>query len=442
MKFSRRTFLKTALASAVLPLAPKLAGAAPPGGYRALVCVLLEGGADSFNMVAPTASDAWNRYRQLRGDMALPRDELLPLGNTSWGLHPRLSRLHALFEQGELALVANVGTLQRPVTRDEVLAGEGLPANLFSHNSQRDLWMTADARHPQRTGWAGRLADNLAGGPFFNISVTSRNLMQRGSREALVVADDIYAFDGFYRLRDGDTDMGPPYLRMIQAGRGHSNLLVQAFSDTRQAELDLFEEASGMLDGIRTHVDFSRGEHQTGRPIGAQLAQVARMLQARQTPGRVPGDPPLQIFFVNYHGWDTHNTPLNGDSHLVDYLDESLDAFYRELRILGLENQVTTFTISDFGRSLTPNGAGTDHGWGGHAWVMGGAVNGGIHGRMPAVEPGSPDAVEGRVIPTMAVEQYLATLAGWLGAGDGRLDLDRVFPNLASFDVRDMGFMS
>ncbi len=436
---SRRTFLRAVLATAASPLLPGKALAGSADDYRALVCVLLEGGADSFNMVVPTGSSDWNRYRQLRGDMAVPRGELLPLGGSSWGLHPRLRRLHQRFEGGELAIVANVGTLVQPVGQAEAAAGEHLPANLFSHNSQRDLWMTADARRPRRTGWAGRLADVLGGGPFFNISVTSPNLMQRGSREALVIASDIYPFDDFYRLRDGDTDMGLPYRRMIQAARTHANPLVEEFARTRQAELDLFEEAAGMLDGIETHVEFPWGEHETGRPVGDQLAQVARIIQARQISGRIPGDPARQLFFVNYHGWDTHNTPLNSDSHLLDYLDEALDAFYRELRLLGMESQVTTFTISDFGRSLTPNGAGTDHGWGGHALVMGGAVSGGIHGRMPAMEPGSPDALEGRMIPGLAVEQYLEPLARWLGLESS--GMPAVFPNRGSFPAGSLSLM-
>lgn len=441
---NRRSFLKTALATAAsAPLAsllPRAATAAPGNDYRALVCVLLEGGADSFNMLVPTASGAYDDYRQLRGEMALARNELLGLSGTAHGLHPRLSRLHALYEQGELAVVANVGTLKRPLSRDDALAGNDLPANLFSHNSQRDMWMTANARDMQRSGWAGRLADALGGGPFFNISITSRNLMQRGSRDALTIAEEVYPFDDFYRLRGGDTDLGQPYRQMILAARQHPNLLVKNFADMRQAELELLEAAGGMLEGIETHIEFPTGVDETGRPLGSQLAQVSRLLQARQIPGNVPGDPPRQIFFVNYHGWDTHNTPLHSDSHLVDYLDESLHAFYQELRILGLENQVTTFTISDFGRSLTPNGSGTDHGWGGHAWVMGGAVSGGIHGTMPAVQIDSPDAIDDRVIPTTSVEQYLATLATWLGADNA--DIGVVFPNIGSFATMDLGFMA
>ncbi len=441
---NRRTFLKAALASAIsAPLTsmlPRLANAAPPDDYKALVCVLLEGGADSFNMLVPTGTSAHARYRQLRGDMSLARNQLLALEGWRQGLHPRMERMHGLFEDGDLAIVANVGTLVQPVSRAEVLANQNLPLHLFSHNSQRDLWMTANARNPQRGGWAGHLAERLNGGPFFNISVSGRNLMQRGiGRDTLTLDGDIAPFDDFYRVRDGDTDPGRPYRRMIQAARHHANRLVSQFANARQDELDLRENAGGMLDGIGNAVEFSTGAHETGKPLGEQLALVSRLIQASQIPGNVPGDPRRQIFFVNYHGWDTHNTPLHSNSHLVDYLDESLGAFQREMRILGLENQVTTFTISDFGRSLTPNGAGTDHGWGGHAWVMGGAVSGGIHGDLPAIQVNSPDAVDDRLIPTTSVEQYLATLSTWLGADPS--DIRAAFLNIDSFATADLGFM-
>ncbi len=165
--------------------------------------------------------------------------------------------------------------------------------------------------------------------------------------------------------------------------------------------------------------------------------QVAKMLSVKD---RLPGSPKRQIYFVNYHDWDTHAAPLDAASHKVDYLDKCLGAFADALNQLGLENNVTTCTISDFGRSITPNGAGTDHGWGSHAFVMGGAVNGGdIYGLMPEISANSPDAIEDRVIPTTAVEQYLATIASWFGASSA--DLDVIFPNLHSFPSNNLGFL-
>ncbi|WP_457675515.1 DUF1501 domain-containing protein [Thiolapillus sp.] len=442
---TRRNFLKHSLVSAAsLSMAALVPTVRAAGGneYRALVCVLLEGGADSCNMLVPTGTDAWENYHQLRGNMALARTELLELPGYDYGLHPRMTKLQQLFGQGQLAVIANVGPLVQPVSREEAAAGENIPLHLFSHNSQRDLWMTANARNIERTGWAGRLKARMAdNSPFFNTSVSGRDLMQRGpGGDAMVVNGDIAPFDDFYRVRDGDTDAGLPYRKMIRLGQKHENLLVRSFADTRQNELELLESAGGMLDGVETSTAFPTGVHESGKPLGEQLQLVARLIQASQIPGNVPGNPQRQIFFVNHHGWDTHNTPLDSNSHQVDYLDKSLGAFMQEMHALGLENQVTTFTISDFGRSLTANGSGTDHGWGGHAWVMGGAVNAGIHGTMPDIKINSPDALDDRLIPTLSVEQYLATLSRWFGAGED--DIDVAFPNLGSFSTRDLGFMS
>ncbi|WP_353662456.1 DUF1501 domain-containing protein [Hydrogenimonas sp. SS33] len=151
-----------------------------------------------------------------------------------------------------------------------------------------------------------------------------------------------------------------------------------------------------------------------------------------------PGHPKRQIFFVNKHGWDTHDSD---NEHQAGYLSRSLGAFQKALDEMGLSDQVTTFTVSDFGRSLSPNGAGTDHGWGSHAFVMGGAVKGGrIYGTIPRIEPDSPDAWHDRLVPTIAMESYLATLAAWLGIAES--DLDAIFPNLKSFNDRNLGFFS
>ncbi len=174
--------------------------------------------------------------------------------------------------------------------------------------------------------------------------------------------------------------------------------------------------------------------HETGVSLGKQLELIAKILSIKDN---FPGQKKRQIFFVNHHGWDTHN----GDNkHQVGYLSDSLGAFNDALEQMGIENQVTTFTISDFGRSLTSNGSGTDHGWGGHAFVMGGAVKGGdIFGKMPAMRKDSPDAVSNRMIPTTSVEQYLATIVKWFGATEN--ELNAIFPNLGTFTQKDMGFM-
>jgi uncharacterized protein (DUF1501 family) len=376
--------------------------------------------------------------------MALERDSLLPLSSGAFGFNPKMTRMQQLFNSNKLAVIANVGPLVEPIPADQISSAETfsdltapIPNQLFSHNSQRDLWMQVNARTAESKGWAAKTADILALGNLINITVGGSNLMQRGGIfKPLAVADDIYAFDDFYRVRMPDTSVGQAYRQLMQANKNHLNKLLGNFAKTRQDEINLQERLDGILPPRR--VAFSNGVHEVGRTLGSQLEMVTRLLDARTS----DFFPDRQIFFVNYHGWDTHDTPVAGsgpNSHKVEYLDESLGTFYQVLEDMGIQEQVTTFTIADFGRSITSNGNGTDHGWGGHAFVLGGAVNGGFYGEMPRIERNSADAIAGRVVPTTSVEQYLATLVSWLGVNDA--DLDTVFGNLHSFNSRGLGFM-
>ena len=450
---NRRQFIKGLLATAVgaSPLVSAIrhsgsAMAATTGNdYKAIVCVLLEGGADTFNMVVPRSGVSYSAYSTVRENMALPASSLLPLtpatynDGVQYGLHPTMTRIHELFTNQQLAVIANIGTLVRPVTKAEVENGAPVPNQLFAHNTQRDLWMTANAARAEKSGWAARLADIFAPDQeLFNITVGGKNLMQRGGSQPAYEfsGDDIYAFDDYYAFRE-DGRLGEVYRQLLALDSGHPNLLVQSFADNRKRSIRLSNDLSEVFD-TATSFTFPDGVHESGIQLGNQLAAVAKMLSVKDS---LPGSPKRQIYFVNYHDWDTHATPLDAESHKVDYLDKCLGAFADALHQLGLENNVTTCTISDFGRSITPNGAGTDHGWGSHAFVMGGAVNGGdIYGLMPEIAANSPDAIEDRVIPTIAVEQYLATIASWFGASSA--DLDVIFPNLHSFPQRNLGFVS
>ncbi len=451
---NRREFVKLAVASAVgaSPLVsmlrhPLVAGAADQGGgYKAIVCVLLEGGADSFNMVAPRSGASSSAYSAVRGAMALPVGSLLPLApanyndGVQYGLHPTMTRMKGLFDENKLAVIANVGTLVQPVTRTEVENGAPVPQQLFAHNTQRDLWMTANAAQSERAGWAARVADLFdRNDELFNITVGGKNLMQSGGTQQPFEfsGDDIYAFDDYYAFRN-DGAIGDAYQQLLALDGDSGNRLVKSFARARQRDIRLHNTLSDSFEHAENFTNFPEGVHESGDSLGKQLRAVAKMLSVRND---LPGRPQRQIFFVNYHDWDTHNTPLDPESHKVDYLDKCLGAFYDDLEQMGIENRVTTLTLSDFGRSITPNGAGTDHGWGGHAYVMGGAVNGGdIYGIMPKIEANSPDAVEDRVIPTTAVEQYLATVVSWFGASAA--EVQQLFPNLSSFSSPDLGFMA
>ena len=455
-KLDRRNFLKRSLASAasaaplmaLLGSIEKLEAAETSGEYKAIVCVLLEGGADSFNMVAPSDA-AHGDYQAVRGSLALEKESLLALAHANAnGLNPgqhgmrgNMTKMQGLFNEKKLSIIANVGTLVQPVTQQDVLDGAPLPSQLFAHNTQRALWMMGNAKDTENKGWAGRAGDLFypTPNPYFNITIGGDNFMQSGGiaeakafKKASTSPNSMSSYG--FGPESGGGDLGSVYQDIHEQSRIADNKLLSTFATRRVDELDRQAELKGLFDGVSSFGGFSNGVHEAGVSLGRQLELVAKILSIRDN---FPGQKKRQIFFVNHHGWDTHNSD---NEHQVGYLSDSLGAFNDALKQMGIENQVTTFTISDFGRSLTSNGAGTDHGWGGHAFVMGGAVKGGdIFGKMPAMHKDSPDAVSNRMIPTTSVEEYLATIVKWFGATEN--ELNAIFPNLGTFEQKDMGFM-
>lgn len=450
--FLKKSIISLSLASPLMGLLgslEKLEAAQVDGEYKAIVCVLLEGGCDSFNMIVPTQDSAYNDYKSVRGDIALNQNELLAFSHTNlnglntlaYGMRDNMTQMNQLFTDKKLSIIANVGTLVNPVTKNDVLNGINLPSQLFSHNSQRALWMMGNAKDIETSGWAGRTADVFypTPNPYFNITVGGNNIMQSGGnaesyefREASI-SPNTMEFYGF-GPKSGGGDLGTVYQDIYEQQENINHKLFSTFAKRRVAELSHQITLENLFDGVESFDGFTSGVHETGVPLGEQLELVAQILSVKDN---FPGAKKRQIFFVNHHGWDTHD----GDNEAqVAYLNDSLDTFNTALEAMGVENNVTTFTISDFGRSLTSNGVGTDHGWGGHAFVMGGAVNGGdIFGTMPAMEKDSPDAWSDRVIPTTSVDSYLATIVKWFGATE--TELDTIFPNLNAFSQRDMGFM-
>ena len=449
-QLDRRDFLKHSITGAVsaspliamLGSLSQLEAAQTDGEYKAIVCVLLEGGADVFNMVAPLQKDAYNGYKAVRQELALPKESLLPITDT-YGLRANMANMQKLFEDQKLAVIANVGTLVKPTTLKEIEEGSAiLPSQLFAHNTQRDLWMLGSAREALRNGWAARLGDTFyaAPNPYFNVTVAGNNLMQLGGKAEAMAFDDAYISPDTMRYygfgpESGGGDVGNVYQDMYEAKQSDGNKLLAAFAKRRVEKLKQQETLGGALfEGVQEFDAFNTGVHETGKSLGKQLEIVAKILSVKEN---FPGQRKRQIFFVNHHGWDTHDSD---NEHQAGYLSESLGAFQDALEKMGIADSVTTFTISDFGRSLSPNGAGTDHGWGAHAFVMGGAVKGGnIYGTMPQLIPNSPDAWIDRMIPTTAMESYLAMIVKWFGATES--ELDTIFPNLKSFTVKDMGFI-
>ena len=471
MTFDRRAFLRrslhTALGGASLFTAlgnlKVLAAAAQPRGndYRALVCVFLFGGNDSFNSVMPCSTSQYNDYRTSRqqlitnGGLAFTQAEIqaqalapLPDGppgdGGSYGLHPALAGLRGLFNQGKAAIVANVGTLLYPVTRAEYQAGTvPVPPQLFSHSDQSVFWQTSRPDNANANGWGGRVADLLHGqnpgvipmaislagnNPFQRGALTSSYGMSAGGIDAMS-----YLGDGpeSWVIGAGQNDVAAYHALIAQNAQTH--LLERAFADTNRRAITAYEIVrSALAAQPPLATPFPTG------PLGAQLAMVARLMQARQTL-----EMQRQVFFCAVGNYDTHSYQVDDQQSNLTQLSDALVAFHAATEELGIADAVTTFTASDFGRSLGINGDGTDHGWGGHHFVVGNAVRGQrFYGTMPSLRAqNNPDETGyGQIIPTTSVDQYAATLARWLGVGNG--DIVDIFPSLANFNVADLGFMA
>jgi uncharacterized protein (DUF1501 family) len=379
-RVNRRSFLKTSAAgAAVVATTPLFSSQVDTSGedYKAIICILLDGGADSFNMVVPKHDvDAYEKYKQARGDMALEKDKLRPLVKSEYGFHPNMKKMQRMFDSNSLAVIANVGPLVRPISRDEIASakkGQGivdLPHGLFSHEKQLDTWMSAGN---DNFGWASRVAEEL-NQDMVNVSVGGANLMQKGGKQNTFVA-------------------------------------------------------FGSGDEIKS--------------LDEQLEMVISFLKRRKD----KNSPNRQIFFVKSSGWDTHEETICDSKDIqsgggkIKSFDNSIGTFAQELQRLGLQEKVTTFTMSDFGRTISSNNRGADHGWGGHSFAFGGKIKSGIYGKMPSIEKNSPDALaNSAVVPTTSVEQYMATLVDWLG--DGKVDLHKVFPSLKAFNKETLGFIS
>ena len=412
-----------------------------PEDYKALVVMYLAGGNDSFNMLVPTSAQAYAEYAASRQNLAVPLNDLVPIApatpdQNSYGLHPALTNIRERFDSNKLAFVANVGSLVRPVTRSEYLDRTAvLPPLLFSHKHQQAQTMQVDAGDDDALGWGGRFGDTLrqmnGGSPL------SPGISIAGSTP-LLTGDPTQG----YHLRSsgsvaltGFTGAGGPALRATfddLRQRSHSNLLHEEFAQTRNESIELDALVTAALaTGSPLQTDFSEGG-----PVAGQLRMVARMMQVRSAL-----EMQRQVFFVRMGGFDTHGGQIGDQPTLFHNIDVAIRAFHEAMEELGLENKVTLAVISEFGRTLSSNGQGTDHGWGGHYLVSGGAVAGGdIYGSMPRfVLDGPDDSGRGRIIPTTATDQFTATLGRWFGIPD--LDLPQILPNLNQFAAADLGFL-
>ncbi len=448
----RREFLKQAMSLSALagsPFALNLltAGAASAQtatDHKALVCIFLGGGNDQSNTVVPRSGSAYTAYQTARPGLALPAQNLLPINpigysGTPLGLHPALTHVQTLFDQQRVALVANVGTLVRPLTRAQWNSGHPtvrVPNQLFSHSDQSGAWQTGLPDRISQTGWQGRIGDLLAStynpnsGVSITMSVAGNNLMLAGNTTIQYQlttngAVRIHGLNGLY-----NSSVGANALRRLLT-ETRTGLLENELNKITTRAIASESLVTTALSGVNLGVSFPNTE------LGRQLQMVARMIAVRAGLGQR-----RQIFFVQHGGYDFHDNLMNEQNTKLQELSQAMNAFYNATTSLGVANQVTTFTASDFGRALQFNGRGSDHGWGGHHFVMGGAVQGNrVYGQFPTVAIDGPeDSGQGRLIPTTSVDQYAGTMARWFGVSQS--DLSLVLPNIGNFSSSDLGFLA
>lgn len=413
-------------------------------GYRALVCVYLYGGNDAFNMMVPTSTAGYAQYQEARGALAIPQASLLPLnpvspptGGGTFGMTPAMPLLRNLFNQAQspLAIAANVGALLYPITKAEYQAGSvPTPAQLFSHSDQSVVWQQTRADASDRRGWGGRLADmfyasNTNQQLSMNISIDGENVFQAGD-EVIPYFVGQGGAEGIWYVEPWQTDRRAAFIALRDAA--HGNALQRQFASVVRRSMNNQVMVNGALEGETPLTTTFPDTH-----LGRQLQMVARLIHVRDTLQMQ-----RQIFFVGLGGFDTHDNQLADQAEQLTELDGALAAFYAATSEMGVANGVTTFTASEFGRTTSINGDGTDHGWGSHHLILGGAVNGRrIYGRPPDLSVGGPDDADwGQIIPTTSVDQYAATIARWYGVSPG--DMSTVFPNIGRFATPDLGFMA
>jgi len=408
--------------------------------FKALVCVFLLGGNDSWSMVVPRSDAEYAAYAASRQNLAIAKDRLLPIeplvsDGAAYGVHPSMPGLQLLFETGRCAVIANIGPMIEPVTlatyRQRTVR---LPPQLFSHSDQQNQWHTLRGDRPGRVGWAGRIADLLAGQTGaqrlpLNVSLYGTTLFQAGEvATPYVMGATGGVFSGF---GGSSSNLARRAAFERIANGDHVGVYESAFADVQGRALEFASMVNSALAAAPAMTTVFPNS-----ALGTQLKTVARMIGSRDRLAMS-----RQIFFVAAGGFDTHDAHLLNQPKLLGDLSASLTAFYRATVELGAASNVTTFTHSDFGRTLTSNGDGSDHAWGGVQLVIGDAVRGRtFYGRYPLLELGGPEDVGGgRIIPELSIDQYAATLAKWLGVD--LQQLPTVAPNLGNFAAQDLGFM-
>ncbi|MCX6858004.1 MAG: DUF1501 domain-containing protein [Verrucomicrobia bacterium] len=456
---SRRQFIGQASCAAVssipvlntllnLSLAEKMSAVTAPanGEYRALVCLFFSGGNDSFNMLVPREASAYAQYQNSRSNLALAPASLIdinPIGLPNYAVHSGMPEVANLFQSGKLAFVSNVGTLiERVQNRTQVnTLAKRLPLGLYSHSDQIEQWQTSLPHQRSGIGWAGRVADllqelNANQSVPMNVSLDGGNVWQTGHdvAEYAITTGGAVALQNYRFAWQSSDALNQAFSQGVdsQLAQQYSNALMQTFNTRKKSALDAYNAfttatSAALPDGVTFPSTY----------VGSRLQMIAKAIQghANASLGAV-----RQTFFINWGGWDHHSGVLGFQASMLPQVSAAIGAFYNALVAMGLENKVTLFTASDFGRTLTSNGQGSDHAWGGNQIVMGGSVLGKkIYGQYPSLalnpqsgsEQNPLDTGSGRLIPTTSCDEFFAELALWLGVAPS--DLYRLFPNIGEF---------
>lgn len=465
-KWTRRLVLQRGLQLGAMgvatPLAINLAAMSEAAAfdnsdYKALVCIFLYGGNDYANTVVPYDAANYALYHQIRaggpgeqqagiaiarGDLAAtaltPNNGQVLTDNLQYALNPALTGLKSIWDAGKLAVQLNVGPLIQPTTLAQYLStnrvANPLPPKLFSHNDQQSVWQS-NGTEGSTVGWGGKLGDialaNNSNSPHSLLTCISAsgNAVFVAGRDALQYQTSPNGAIRINALNNGNAGLRDAVNALM--GRTSTHVLENEYAIVTRRSIDMEGVVNGALAGVNPATVFP-----AANPLAAQLKIVARLIGTRSALSLR-----RQVFFVSLGGFDNHNLLMQDHPNLMTRLNGAMAAFYAATQELGIADKVTTFTASDFGRTLSSNADGSDHGWGSHQFVMGGAVNGGrFYGTAPRVSIQSDDQVgQGRLLPSTGVDQFAATLARWFGCNAG--ELPGILPNIGKFSNTDLGFL-
>lgn len=403
--------------------------------YKAIVCVLLEGGADSYNMIIPAGNAEYNEYANSRSVLAIPQNELLsinPLNSDGklYGLHPSMSPIQSLFNSGELSFISNVGTLIEPVTKEGFWDGTNqLPLGLFSHADQIQQWQSGRPDLRTQIGWGGQISDimgaiNSNQSIPMSVSLSGNNTYQHGL-SSIEFSINEEGSAGLIGYDDNTSPYNQIRTTALNSMFNHEyndpfkNTYIKTIKNANSAGIE-FMEAINQIDDFQS--PFSENE------LSQSFKMIAKTIAARDILGFE-----RQVFFIRYPGWDHHSDMLLEMNNMLPVLSNALSEFNAVMNEIGTNEQVTTFSMSDFARSLTSNGNGSDHAWGGNLMVMGGSVNGQYRfGEFPSLALDNPlDVSQGILIPQISTDEYFAEIAMWFGLQNA--DISNIFPNLSNF---------